>query len=66
MCRGLISLFRFTRIAVRKEASGPRLLLGLLWDHEVGGSNPLTPTIFLIIHGLLATGTLSFLIIVVI
>jgi len=27
-----------------KEASGSHLLLGLLWDHEVGGSNPPTPT----------------------
>ena len=32
-------------ISLRKEASGLRLFISLLWDHEVGGSNPLTPTI---------------------
>ena len=30
--------------SLKKEASGFRLLVGLLWNHEAGSSSPFAPT----------------------
>ena len=41
-----VSLTNDQKVVILKEKEGvPRLFSSLLWDHEVGGSNPLTPTI---------------------